>query len=284
MLPSRGLKIPEDKAVSRSFRIGLATLGAVALLLAYGFFVQARWATWIWPVPGSYPTSMGSLSHIFISSIFAAIGAPILWIAATNEGRAIAAGAADLGIANMGAAGTALWHFSRTGNVGLFLFALFAAVLAIVLALQFRRWHREPFRNTRPTPLLLRVAFAIFALLLAIVGTALVLDRPNIFPWPIGPENSAIYGFLFLGAMAYFVYGLVYPVWGNAGGQLMGFLAYDLVLIGPFLGHFDQVRPAMHTSLIIYTIVVSVSGLLSIYYLVLHPGTRFSGRNLAQPA
>ena len=40
---------------------------------------------------------------------------------------------------------------------------------------------------------------------------------------------------IFLGSAIYFAYGLQRPVWGNAKGQLLGFLAYDLVLIVPFV-------------------------------------------------
>jgi hypothetical protein len=55
---------------------------------------------------------------------------------------------------------------------------------------------------------------------------------------------------------------------------LLGFLAYDLVLIGPFLQHFSTVRPEMRLSLVLYTAVVVYSGLLAIYFLFLHPPTR----------
>jgi len=80
-----------------------------------------------------------------------------------------------------------------------------------------------------------RYSFAGFGLALLLAGTALVMVRRNIFPWPLSPENSVFYGCIFIGAMCYFLYGLVYPYWANARGQLLGFLAYDLVLIGPFL-------------------------------------------------
>ena len=43
---------------------------------------------------------------------------------------------------------------------------------------------------------------------------------------------------MFLGSATYFAYGIVRPRWTNAGGQLAGFLAYDLVLIVPFMTRF----------------------------------------------
>jgi hypothetical protein len=44
-----------------------------------------------------------------------------------------------------------------------------------------------------------------------------------------------MFGLVFLGAATYFIYGALDPHWGNAIGQLAGFLAYDLVLLAPFL-------------------------------------------------
>ncbi len=99
--------------------------------------------------------------------------------------------------------------------------------------------------------------------------------RQNTFPWPLGPENSVLYGIIFLGAMAYFIYGLIYPVWGNACGQLIGFIAYDVVLIVPFVQHFTNVGIEMQTRLVIYTTVVALSGLFALYFVFLHPATRF---------
>jgi len=79
---------------------------------------------------------------------------------------------------------------------------------------------------------------------------------------------------MFLGAMTYFIYALVRPSWVNAAGQLAAFLAYDVVLIVPFLTRLPTVAPEHRISLIVYTLVVSYSGLLAIYYLFLHKPTR----------
>jgi hypothetical protein len=60
----------------------------------------------------------------------------------------------------------------------------------------------------------------------------------------------------------------------NAAGQLAGFLAYDLVLIGPFVLRFATVEPERLPSLIVYTTFVSFSGLMAIYYLFINGTTR----------
>ena len=262
--------------MTRTFRIGLLAVGIVVLLFAFGFYVQAWWATSLWPVQS------GRLSHIFISSILAAIGCPAIWIALANERRALAAGALDLMVVNFGVAATGLYFYSTTDNVGMLLIAIATAALFLLCVGLFRYGSAVPFRDQRPTPLAVRIAFGVFAFLLAVVAGLLITVQPNTFPWPLGPENSAIYGFIFLGAMAYFVYGLLYPVWGNACGQLIGFIAYDAVLIIPFAQHFSGVNPAMRTSLTIYMTVVALSGLFALYFVFLHSKTRFgASRNVA---
>jgi hypothetical protein len=79
---------------------------------------------------------------------------------------------------------------------------------------------------------------------------------------------------IFLGDAFYFLYGLFRPRWGNALGQLLSFLAYDLVLIVPFVLLFDTVKPDRMFSLIVYTAVLIYSGGLAIYYLLINPQTR----------
>jgi len=71
-------------------------IGSVAILFALGFFFQMTWATQLWPLPS------GRLSNIFISSILAAIGAPVVWIGLSGETRAMAGGAINLLVTNAG--------------------------------------------------------------------------------------------------------------------------------------------------------------------------------------
>lgn len=75
--------------------------------------------------------------------------------------------------------------------------------------------------------------------------------------------------------MCYFLYGIIHPFWGNAKGQLLAFLAYDLMLIVPFARRFATVPPEMLPSLSVYTAVISYSGMLAIFFLFLYPRTRF---------
>jgi hypothetical protein len=216
------------------------------------------------------------MSNIFVSSILAAIGAPIIWIGLANESRAMAGGALNLLVTGAGIAASTFTFYSRDPQPDFLLVGIFSSQLAIVCIGLLLYSQRKSFLDARPTPWIVRVSFIAFAIVLLLTSISLLAQRPNIFPWPLLAENSVMYGWIFLGAMCYFLYGVVYPVWSNARGQMIGFLAYDLVLIVPFLIHFTNVQPEMLTSLIIYTILVSYSGLLAGYYLFIHPTTRFS--------
>ncbi len=57
----------------------------------------------------------------------------------------------------------------------------------------------------------------------------------------------------------------------------MGFLAYDVILIIPFLQRLPTISDELRVSLIIYLAVVTYSGLLAIYYLFIKPKTRIWG-------
>jgi hypothetical protein len=118
-------------------------------------------------------------------------------------------------------------------------------------------------------------SFLLFALVLILVGTALVMRYPTVFPWPLQPQTSVVFGCIFLGAAMYFIHGFVFTVWGNVRGQLLGFLAYDAILIGPFLSHLGQVAPDHQLSLWVYLGVITYSAALAVYYLFLNPQTRF---------
>jgi hypothetical protein len=256
--------------MNRIFRWALVLGGSLAILFAAGFFLQASWATMIWPVRST------RLSNIFISSILAAIGAPIIWIGLANEARAMVGGALNLLVTNAGLVASAFTFYRRNPQPVLLIFGMISCLIFMVCIGLVIYSRRKPFLDTQRVPALVRISFIVFALILLVTSIALLTRRPIVFPWTLASENSVMYGAIFLGAMWYFLYGVAYPVWSNARGQLIGFLAYDLVLIGPFVIYFQSVRPEMLTSLIVYTSVVSYSGLLAVYYLFIHPTSRFS--------
>lgn len=128
--------------------------------------------------------------------------------------------------------------------------------------------HRLPARNPIPTPRLVSVSYGLFAAILVLIGVALILKTPNIMPWPLKPETSAVFGWIFLGDAFYFLYGLLRPSWQYARAQLWSFLAYDLVLNSSGLTLLRWARNGPMINLLVYLVVLVYSGGLAIYLFV----------------
>lgn len=241
-------------------RIALVIAGVVALVGAAGFLLGWRDVVRVWPFLGY------GLTPVFLASI----AAPVVWIGLSGEFAALRGGAANLLVSG---GGIAAYSFSQSwgdpaGRVQMFAIVhLAVAIAALVLLLVSQR---AQWQDDRPTPVLVRIAFGIFGLVLVAVGTALVL-RLDVFPWRLDRDASVIYGLTFLGAAVYFAYGLRRPVWGNAKGQLVGFLAYDLVLLVPFVRLWFS-SPSL--SLAVYLTVIGGSAALALWYLAVSPRYR----------
>jgi hypothetical protein len=248
-------------------RVLLMATGALSLLLAVAFYLQWPPALALWPWPG------GRLSNVFLASILAAAGAPVLWIGLSAEAAAIAGGALNFALMY---AGLALATLARLGDptarLPLLPFAAACAALSAVCAGLFLWSHRLPFSDAQPAPRFVRLAFAVFAAILVPVGTALLLQAPAVFPWRLSAAESQAFGCIFLGASCYFGHALFKPTWKNAQGPLLGFLAYDAVLIGPFAAHFARVDPALRLSLVVYTGVIVGSAAVALLALAAQRG------------
>jgi hypothetical protein len=258
----------KEWAMRGYIRSGLIISAVVFLILTAGFFFRFSWATRLWPWVDS------RLSFIFVASILAAMSIPILWIGVTGEFGAAEAGALELIVTYLGVTVYLSQLYARHGGAHLLIAAIVCGV-GWLSVLSVYLWSRRiPLRDPRPMPLPVRLSFGVFTLALVIVGVALIKQAPHIFPWPLNPSSSVIYGWIFLGASVYFLHGALRPRWANTCGQLLGFLAYDLILIGPFLHQFATVKPEHRTSLIVYTSVLLYSGLLASYYLFINRATR----------
>jgi hypothetical protein len=248
-------------------RAALTPATLVLFVLVSGFLAQARWATGLWPWPAK------PLSYIFIASILAAIAVPVLWITLTGEAAAIRAGALDLTVMY---GGMFIYVLTLTGNPHeprLWPYALAFGLAAAGSAGAYLFARHIPWVDPRPMPQLVRLSFGAFAMILIGAGGALLLHA-GIFPWRLGQETSVMFGLIFLGAATYFIYGALDPHWGNAVGQLAGFLAYDLVLLAPFLERFSTAQGGSLISLIIYVAFLVYSGMLASYYLFASNPTR----------
>ncbi len=262
----------KEPVMIKAVRISFVVIGLLALGSAIAFFFQLPIATQIWP------WSVGRLSYVFIASIAAAIGAPVLWIGLSGKLRSAVPGAINLLISF---AATAVYGFStlrNENNPQLTILASSTLILTLLTGAILIWTLCQPLVDKRPVPKLVKYSFLLFAIALLITATSLITRQPHIFPWPLDANSTVIFGWIFMGAAAYFLYVFVEPYWQMAQGQLLGFLAYDLVLIGPFLAHFSKVLPEHRLSLTIYIGVLIYSGGLAIYYLFLHPELRFNFR------
>jgi hypothetical protein len=238
-------------------------------VLAAGFFFREWWATDLWPF--SYT---GAMSYVFVSSILAAAATSILYCAAARDWRAMVGVGIDAVVITLPVAVIAL----SSGKKSMRTFGILAALTAaagLAAALWFRRY---AFRDPRPTPVVVRVSFALFVLALWTFGGAMAAGSTRVLPWEVTAEVARVYGWIFLGASSYFLYGLIVPKWSNAAGQLLAFLAYDLVLAWPFVVYFRHVPTERFVNHVVYSAAVAYSALVAIWFCFIDPSTRLVGK------
>lgn len=249
--------------MKKLFRTLFLMLGIVSLALTITLCFQMPLVTAILPPEDAFPL------HIFIASITASITASLLWIGLSGELGAVKGGAIDLVVFY---GGLTIFQFRSAQHT---LAGVLLCIIAVIVSLGFfSRFRRFPIEDNRLMPLPVRISFGIFFMVLLLVGIAILLQVPDVFPWTLHPLSSALVGWFFLGSSCYFLYGLIYPRWHAGSGQLWAFLAYDIVLIVPLLLHFATVSSAQLPSLIVNTIFLVSSGALAIYYLLIKEETR----------
>ena len=204
----------------------------------------------------------------------AAIAAPMIWIGLSGEFGAARGGAIHLALAASGTAIYLFYLYSRNQDLQILVTALIFAIF-VPLNIFIYRWSRRvPIRDQREKPIMVDFFLVFFVIVLVLVGWGLLRQSPRVFPWHLNPESSILFGLLFIGTAAYFFTGLRMAGWHSARGQLLAFLAFDLILIGPFLSYFEQAAGEHRTNLAIYTVVIVVSAALALYYLFIDKTTR----------
>lgn len=257
-------------------RMILVVVGVMLAGLSFGFFTQQPWAVQVWPWQDK------SLSFAFVAAMQAAIAAAVFWIAITGELGAMAAGALNLLVMMGGLAIYLAGQVAATGRPILLIYAVVCIFFAFFNLWLFQWARRIPLRDPRPLPTAVRFSYLIFILALATVGVALVLQTPNVLPWVVEGPTSVVLGWMFLGDAFYFLYPLLHDGWAQArwhgaAAQLWSFLAYDLVLLGPFLQRLPVIDPIYRNSLLVYTLILFYSGALAIYCFFVYRPTRVIG-------
>jgi hypothetical protein len=246
----------------RGLQWAVIAFGLLDLVLTTGYFLELPWAINTWPWQ-----DLTSADYLLVSSFLAGATGVILWLGFTGDWGATAGATMNVGLMNAGAAAY-LFHLGFRSRA--VTFTLFAIINIGVLVWSLR----QPIRDRRPVDKWLRGSFLVFTAVLLFAAVQLFRQSPTIFPWRIEPDAEIMVGWLFLGSAVYFGWGFLRPSWHNARGQLIAFLAYDLVLFPRYVLMFSTVNPDHLPSLIAYVTVLSYSSLLAIYYLFINPRTR----------
>ena len=250
--------------MSQNFiRVILFAAGLTYAVLTFGFTMRQGWAIDLWPWPDT------PLSYIFIGSISGALAAGALWSALSGHLAAVAGSLAGLvviygsigaylGVQTIWGQGSYSAHALVAGATGT------ASVLLLIAVLRISE-RRNTAVALEP---LVRTSTGIFALALSLAGAALVMHRQTVFPWPLSPASSTVFGLIFLGLALVYAQVCVSGSRAAAVVAMAGFLVYDLILLPPFIGHFARVTPERMLSLTLYTSVLVYSAALAIWFLV----------------
>lgn len=228
-------------------------------MYAVGLLMELPWAQNLWIKP-----EMPFVGFAFVASIAASFAAPLLWIAYSGDLAALRP------LAIYGAVTASGCSFYLLGVEGVDrsrIFALAFGAAALVSVGVIAAMKRADYREPVAAPRSLHRIFGGLALLLVLLGGALLLGVPHVFPFPLSPLISALYGWVFLGAAAYLVVGARSPVRQDSCGQLMGLLAYDLVLLKPYANQLGVVAPENRASLIVYLAMIAATAVMCLVYL-----------------
>jgi hypothetical protein len=270
-----------SRPTSRPSRAARALAAGVALafaLLSLALVGAGPLVTASWPWPEA------SMSFVFLGSITASVATVWASVAVSGEFAALAGVGLNIVVAGVPAVVFLGWQLALGVQPGLgpaLAFAIASSAFGLWL------WHATralPVHDPRPLPRPVRAAFIAFVVTLVVAGGALAAQR-QVFPWQLQPQSATLFGFIFLGAAAFFAHALRSGRWAVAAPALWGFLAYDLVLFVPygrllfadaaaaddFYGEGQRVNL---TSLGIYLSVLAASTLLALHAALVDPATR----------
>ena len=253
-----GPRVPD---LTTALRAILIASGLVYAAFTYGFATRADWATrlWLWPDT--------PLSHSFIGSVCGALAIGAGWSGLTGHLHAVAGSLRGL-VVIYGGVGVYLLALVAKGEGALIPHAEVALLTgAAALALLVAVTRLPPPPAEPPLEPVVRISTAVFAAALFLAGAALVARIPGIFPWPLSGPSSTVFALIFLGLSTIYADVARTGARGAAIVAMSGFLVYDLILLPPFLGHFDKVPAELVTSLSVYVAVLIYSAGLALWFL-----------------
>src|SRR5690606_23489701 len=107
-----------------------------------------------------------------------------------------------------------------------------------------------------------------------VVGILLLRRVEGIMPWPVDPDTSVVFGWIFFGDAWYFAWAAWQGEWPATRAQLWSFLGYNAVLLGPLVAHLAKAPPELRDNTLLYLAILLYSTMLGLYYLVVNPRTR----------
>jgi hypothetical protein len=244
---------------ARLVRAGLAVASVALLILTFGFLTRADWALRLWPL------AEGPLGYRFIGSILLAQATALGWTAVTlelNYGRGGTVGYAAM---NLGFALFAAARYRQSPDPLMLGWLVACGVLCVGGLILFFLGRDYPKRNAGPVPGLVRWSFLVLSAALTVATVMLLARAPIVFPWPLKPETSILFGLFYFASITYFFDGWWRPAMGNCLGQLAAFFMYDIVLIPPYLKHWPKAHGGFRISLAIYLAVLIWTTLLAVW-------------------
>ncbi len=252
-------------------RFSFIAAGISAATVAAGLTLRVPAAVELWPWADT------PLSFAFLGAVVAALAAGSLWVGLTGQFRAAVISLFGLFLICAASAGYLFWLDLQRGTETLAVQTRImggAALFALALLVIARGGDPEP----RLMGWLPRVSCIIYGLVLAGIGWALTDQRYDVFPWPLQPETSVVFGILFAGL------GVVYLLTAWSGDRragmvvMLGFLAYDILLLPRLVPLFPTIDPDRLLSLAAYCAVLGYSAVIAVDYLL------FDGRRAARDA
>lgn len=250
---------PRFLAVLRGILLGA---GLVYALMTWGFVSRSSWATGLWPWQDT------PLSYTFIGSICGALAVGAVWSALSGRVHGVAGSLRGL-VVIYGTIGVYLMARALSGEGALAIHAMVALLTAAASLSLLVLLGRVPRLQGKEPPLepVVRVSTGVFALALALAGGALVLRLPGVFPWPLSAQSSTVFGLVFMGLAMVYADVALSGLRSAALVAMSGFLVYDVILLPPFLKHFERVAPDLRISLTVYVAVLIYSALLAVWFL-----------------